>query len=95
MILLAGLASLTVITVTSLLVANSIDRRHTPAPKPPRLTKEAIAEKRRLLERQRSGLFTTPPKEPGGMWLATGGNIDRLKEVDRELLALADEEREP
>ena len=89
------IGSATSVTIVSLFVANAIDRRHTPPLPPlpkPRLSKEAIEEKRRILERHRSGLFTA--SGPNGSRMAIGANNDRLIEIDKELLALADQDRE-
>jgi hypothetical protein len=50
----------------------------------------AIAEKRRLLERSREGKFTC--RQPDGRYHAVNENSEAVRRIDRELIALADEE---
>ncbi len=86
------IGSATAVTIVSLFVANAIDKRHAPRP---RLTEEAVAEKRRILTEQRRLWFES--------WEGADKKKDRVQaqkawpqveRLDRELLALLDEDRE-
>jgi hypothetical protein len=75
---------LTVITCSSLWLSDRVHKRESELDVDPKSVRAAIAEKRRVLERDRA--------EWARMFRTSAFAVKRAADIDRRLLALADEE---
>jgi hypothetical protein len=89
---IAGTTLVGVIAFASRIVRLQNEHERAMEPKP-RLKPEAIAEKRRILEREREGLINVI-KDPSTTTEIRFVNNNRLNSIRDALLAIADEDRE-